>query len=153
MKLYVVRHGDALTADTDATRPHSQKGISDAQKMAAFLKSSAVKVDCVYQSGLKRAEQTAEILAKELKLGCPVEQKDHLKPDDDVDLFIQSIRNETGDLMIVGHLPHLSHLVSKLVINSLDPQIIEFKKGAVVLLEKESDRFFRIKWFVVPKLL
>ncbi len=152
MRVYLVRHGDALPGPVDAERELSPKGFDDMKKVAKFLKSAGVKVPIIFHSGLKRALQTAEIISKTLGGGCRLAQKKSLAPEDSVVPVVKDINSSNEDVMIVGHLPHLSNLLSMLILGIEEKDLTDFKKGAVVLLEREGGTW-SIKWVVTPKLL
>ncbi len=152
MLIYLVRHGDALAGLRDDVRPLSQKGIDDLKRVAKFLRKAKIEPEAIYHSGLLRAEQTAEILLHDLDLKCLLIKKDNLKPEDPVELMLAEIYNLTGPVMIVGHNPYLSNLLSRLIVGTPDPQIADFKKGTVVCLEKRG-KIFYIKWFITPKIV
>ena len=153
MKLYLVRHGDAVPGAVDGERELSQKGISDMKKVAKFLKAEGVTIPYIFHSGLKRALQTADIIAKASGPECRIIKKDSLGPQDSVIPMIEDIRPLREDAMIVGHLPHLSNLLSMLILGTPEKDITHFKKGAVVLLEKDEQNPWRIQWAVIPKIL
>ena len=64
MKLYFLRHADALPDQDDAVRALSQTGKKEAQSLARFLKNAGVAFDAAFTSPLVRARQTAEIVLK-----------------------------------------------------------------------------------------
>ena len=148
MKLYLVRHGDASAAASDALRPLSARGKEEIKKMAGFLQASGVEVNVIWHSGLLRAEQTAEIIAESLK--SRVAPKKSLKPDDPVVPIAEEIEKCRDDLLIAGHMPHLSYLTSQLLLNAQKRDAVVFKKGAAVCLEKNDDGRWDIKWLVTP---
>jgi phosphohistidine phosphatase SixA len=47
------------------------------------------------------------------------------------------IEGAGGPLIIVGHLPHLSRLVSPLILNDPQKETIKFKMGVIVSLTKK----------------
>ena len=66
-KLYLIRHGEtdynqALRFQGRTDIPLNQKGIEQAEKLAAFLKDVPLKA--IFTSSLKRARATAEIIGK-----------------------------------------------------------------------------------------
>ena len=63
MKLYLAQHGEAVAKTEDAQRPLSDQGRHDVRAMAALLQSAGVRVERVWHSGKRRAEQTARLLA------------------------------------------------------------------------------------------
>jgi len=146
MKLYLVRHGDASAAASDAARPLSQKGKEQIRKIAGFLQKSGVKTKVIWHSGLLRAQQTAEIIAEFL---CShIELKKSLRPDDPVVPICEEIAKCHEDVLIAGHMPHLSSLAAELSSSAVD-----FKKGAVVCLEKDFDGRWHIQWLVTPDIV
>ena len=64
MKLYLVRHGEALSEHVARERPLSDKGKRDAAAMAAFLGRAGIRVAEVQHSGKARARETAELLSQ-----------------------------------------------------------------------------------------
>jgi len=66
MKLYLVRHGDAVFDQVDSTRPLNEKGKADVLKVAMHLKEGVPHIESIFHSGKKRAEQTAEIIKNAL---------------------------------------------------------------------------------------
>ncbi len=79
---YFVRHGE-----TDWNRqclfqgrqdiPLNENGVLQAKKLAGYLKTKNVKFSCIYSSVLKRAVQTAQVLAENFDL--KIEKSDLLK--------------------------------------------------------------------------
>lgn len=153
MRLYLIRHGDALPAPMDAERPLSPKGEADTKKVAKFLKKMDIQIRDIFHSGLKRAERTAEIIAEILDSNCLLVKKNSLAPNDSVLPIVEEIAQRTDDLMIAGHMPYLSNLFSKLLVGAEDKDLIEFKKNAVVLLQRDESNTWRLTWYVTPKLL
>src|SRR5919198_3484467 len=62
MKLYFLRHADALEGTDDAARPLSAHGKKEAREVGRFLKRAGIEFDAAYSSPLIRARQTAEIV-------------------------------------------------------------------------------------------
>ena len=152
MYLYLVRHGDAFPGSPDHDRALSEKGKEETKKIAKFLKTAGVEIPVLYHSGLKRAEETADIIAKILNIKN-VTKAQGLAPDDAVLPFCQKILKSEEDLMVVGHMPYLSNLASKLFVDREEADFIEFKKSAVLVLTRKFDSPWRIAWLVTPKLL
>ena len=68
MKLYLVQHAKAAPKEVDQQRPLTEEGLRDIQKIAGFIKPMNLCVDYLWHSGKKRAAQTAEVLAKVIKV-------------------------------------------------------------------------------------
>ena len=138
MILYIVRHGDADTpAERDDDRVLSQKGIKVTQAMARLLKHAEFDVpELIVTSPLPRAEQTARIMAEEFAPKAKFEINDGLRPGQTLEAEMSIIASKKGTdvVMIVGHDPLLSRLVSAIVTGA-DMPAIEMKKSAVAMFE------------------
>ncbi|MCK4435025.1 phosphohistidine phosphatase SixA, partial [Candidatus Bathyarchaeota archaeon] len=56
-----------------------------------------------------------------------------------------------GDIMLVGHLPHLSKLASSLLVSDENRQVIAFKMGGIVCLQQDQQRRWTIQWMITPE--
>jgi phosphohistidine phosphatase len=152
MELYLVQHGEAISEEVNPERPLSEKGILDIKKVAAFLKQAGININTIFHSSKRRAHQTAQILAQDLNPKCNVSQKEGLSPNDPVENIYREILKRDEDLMIVGHLPFLARLAGKLLLDSEDKNIIEFKQGSVLLVSGNANSW-KVKWFITPDLV
>lgn len=150
MKLYLVRHGEAVSEQTDPQRPLSPQGREQAQRVASLAKDQGIFVRRIYHSGKKRAEETAQIFQSVLNLKCPSIAKDFLSPNAPIDQMYYEILRATEDLMIVGHMPFLSRLTSKLVSGTEDKEMVAFKTGTLVALEKRNDKKWQVLFSFSP---
>ena len=66
MELYLVQHGEATPKEVDPARPLTERGQVEVRRVAHAAHVAGVTVSTIYHSGKLRAQQTAEILAKEL---------------------------------------------------------------------------------------
>jgi phosphohistidine phosphatase len=154
MNLYLIQHGKPVPKDQDPARPLSPEGEEDARRVGAFLRSAQVAVGNVFHSGKQRAQQTAEIVCAEMKMGGMPRERAGLRPMDSVEVIAHEVQGQKEDLMVVGHLPHLSKLASFLVTGEETPPVVQFQQGAVVCLRPaEEEGGWGIAWMVVPELL
>ena len=153
MKLYLIQHAKAASDGVDPTRPLSDQGRRDAQKIAAFIEHLKINVDYIWHSGKKRAEQTAEILAGAVKVENEMIIHKGLAPNDDVKVIKDQILDTQGDIMIVSHMPFVSKLASLLLTGEQLPGVIAFKQGGVVCLEYTDLNRWQVAWIVTPELL
>ena len=153
MKLYLVQHGKAASKETDPLRPLTEQGRNDVSKIAEFIKPFSLCVDCIWHSGKTRAEQTAEILAQAVKSNKGILQRDGLAPNDNVSALKDEVASVKDDLMIVGHLPFLSKLASMLIIGCYLDDVVAFRQGGIICLERSEDDKWLISWMVTPELL
>src|SRR4051794_30260932 len=113
MKLYVLRHGDAVEHGDprykENERPLTPKGIQRTKQLAHVLREMEITFDAILSSPLTRARETAEIVARSLKL--KVAFTDDLAPSGGMEKLVQEInmvRPIPKSVMIVGHEPYLS---------------------------------------------
>jgi phosphohistidine phosphatase len=151
MRLYLVQHGHALSKDVDPDRPLSDAGRGDVERVAAFLARSGLRVDTVVHSGKTRARQTAEILAAAVS-DQRIESREGLNPNDPVGPLMEAAETWTVDTMLVGHLPFMAELASRLVGADADPGVASFQPGSVVCLERAQGGRWTIAWMLRPEL-
>jgi phosphohistidine phosphatase len=150
MKVYLMQHGRSVTKEEDPERPLTSQGADEVIKIAEFLSRIGVRVSRVLHSGKTRAKQTAEIIISRLNPGEePVEQKG-LSPMDDVKDCYDQINGLEDDIMIIGHLPHLTKLISLLTAGSESLPVVAFQHGGVVCLSRNNDLHWSISWMVAP---
>ncbi|HLQ46173.1 MAG TPA: hypothetical protein VK137_15635, partial [Planctomycetaceae bacterium] len=88
-----------------------------------------------------RAEQTAEIFAKQLRPREGVVVQPGLAPNDNVPVIAEAAGNWPSSVMVVGHLPFLSRLASCLLIGDPERSLIHFRNGGVVGLIREAEHW------------
>jgi phosphohistidine phosphatase len=73
---------------------------------------------------------------------------------DDVDVWLNRILCSDADPVLVGHLPFLGKLASKLVATDENMQIVSFQNGGMVCLEDNNDnKNFSVKWAITPDMI
>ncbi|MCI0400401.1 MAG: phosphohistidine phosphatase SixA [Gammaproteobacteria bacterium] len=153
MRLYLVQHGDAVPKVRDPERPLSDKGLGDVKRLAAWLAKRDLKVGRILHSGKTRAKQTAELLAGKIASGTAIEAVAGIDPTDPIEPFMQLLDGWTDNVLVVGHLPFLAKLVSRLVCESARRPVVAYLPGSIVCLEKEADTGWVISWMARPELL
>ena len=151
MEIYLVQHGESKSEAEDPERPLTDKGKEEAESVARCIAQSGVEVAQVFHSGRLRAKQTAELFAQYLSPPQGVKDEKGLGPLDDPDEARRLIQQAERPLMIVGHLPHLSRLVSLLILDSPDREVIKFTMGGVVCLSQRDDNWL-VDWAIIPEL-
>lgn len=155
MKLYLVQHGKAKTKDEDPERGLSDEGKDEVRRSAELFVRLDASPTRILSSRKKRAIETARIFAAAKGGDFSTEQLDDLAPKDDPALILERISTgatEAGELMIVGHLPHLSRLAALLITGDAEREVIAFRNAAVYCLEKNESGFWRLKWGLVPEM-
>lgn len=153
MKLYLVRHGDALDSTLDASRPLSKKGQLEAMIVAKFLQKNNIEAEQIYHSGKLRAQQTAESLASVMQSHPQINMLEGLKPDDNVKPIAVYCNHWQQDILLVGHLPFMSKLVSELIFKQDDKLCIDFHTASILCLQRLGIFQWYISWFIFPSLL
>ena len=151
MKLYLVQHGEAKSEKEDPERSLTDRGTAEIRAVAEAAKRAGLKPAQIYHSGKTRAQQTAHILAD--ALGCPVEGATGLKPNDDVQPWIERITTDNTDLMLVGHLPFLQKVTMRLVSGGEEIPVVSFRYGAIICLGPRPGSFWVIHWILHPELI
>ena len=152
MKLFLARHGAAETG-VGGDPPLSAKGRDDVQRLAAFLGVGGVRVQRVLHSPLKRARETALLFAAATGPGPLVEEiAEGLLPEDSTDTIAYALAAWDADIMLVGHMPNLGHLASRLLTGDDQGAVIAFERGAVACFEREDDGWI-LNWLLAPGLI
>ena len=156
MKLYLVRHGDARSKEEDPQRPLSDDGVRDVTNIARFLTDGAnANPAQVYHSPKLRARQTAEILVKTAALSAPMSETDELEPLAEIGPLAEKLLAVDADRMLVGHLPQLARLTSRLLCGQPEPEVVEFAAGGALCLNREGGDgsiVWRLEGLVSPGL-
>ena len=157
MIIYFLRHASAgqglLNPQKDERRPLDEEGTLQARYMGRMLASLDVQVEHIVSSPLKRARQTASLVANELAFEGAVQLDDALRPQAQVANFqelLSRLRKHEA-VMVVGHNPSLSEFLSKLVTAGAGAARVELKKGAVAKVEI-AGRSGILNWLVTPKI-
>ena len=147
VRIYLVQHGESKPKEEDPERRLTEKGVEETEKVANALSNMGVKVARIFHSGKARAKMTAEILGKKLGVADIIEAEG-LNPLDDPTNWFEKLSKVEEDIMIVGHLPHLSKLTSKLL-GVEDKEVVTFSYSGVLCLEKVEG--WKITWFIKPE--
>jgi phosphohistidine phosphatase len=154
MHLYLVQHAEAATKEENPDRPLTEKGRNDIFKTARFVSSNMkIQVPAILHSGKTRAKESAEILAISIKAPKGVLEVEGLNPKDDVSIWVNKLSEAKNDIIITGHLPHLSKLASQLVCGNEDQNVVEFKNGCMVSLFRDESNKWSVQWMVIPDIL
>jgi len=163
MNLYLLRHGLAVEPglagyQPDAERPLTPKGKARLRTAARAMEALDLSFDCILSSPLRRARQTAEIVARRLRLRKKLAFADDLAPGGDPRRLIQELnqlRPEPQQVLLVGHEPYLGRLVALLTAGNTGLEI-DFKKGGLCRLQTEFlvyGRCARLVWLLTPRQL
>lgn len=151
MILYLVQHGKAKPKDEDPDRPLTDEGRREVESvMLLLMRYGAVTASRVVHSGKRRAQETAEIIAT--KLDAELEPSDALAPNDDPAVWVERLHGSQRDVVLVGHMPHLSRLASLLLTGDPEAEVVSFANGGVVALGLEEGHW-ALKWAIPPAMV
>ena len=161
MNLYLLRHGVAAERGagqyaSDAERPLTTKGRRKLRRTAAAMRAMDLSFDVILSSPLVRARQTAELIAKALHCRHRLELTELLAPGAIAAGLVRRLKQlKPQSVLLVGHEPDLSGLVSRLLTGG-DGLAITFKKGGLCGLSAERLRAGRcasLEWLLTPAQL
>ena len=77
-------------------------------------------------------------------------EAENLEPLADPKIWAEKLRDIKENVIIVGHLPHLSKLLTELT--GSKEKVVKFRYSGVVCLERENGNY-KILWFVRPDII
>ena len=157
MLVYFLRHASAgqsrANPAQDNQRPLDKTGIEQCRDVGRLLAAIAVEVDVIISSPLKRATETAALVAKEIGHNSKIALDAALGSGATFPKFRRLLRHYAGKkaVMVVGHNPSLSEFLSLLVTNGKSSRATDMKKGAIARVEYEGNQPL-LSWMVTPKI-
>jgi phosphohistidine phosphatase len=157
MLIYFLRHasaGDPVSnPKKDEKRALDKDGIEQCGHVGRALSALDVQVDAVVSSPLKRASQTASLVANEIGYEGKLEFSDALRPNATFNQFRDLIRqhDRADAIMVVGHNPNFSEFLGRLISNNGGEAEIDLKKGAVARVETKRNSGV-LHWCMTAKM-
>jgi len=163
MELFILRHGIAVPRGTpgyasDSDRELTPEGAKAIRQIARGMRAMRLAFDHVFSSPFLRTKQTAELAVAVLQPDRTVEYTGHLQPEGDREVFIGELITRCSaeeSILVVGHEPYLSELISFLVCGD-DSLRMNFRKGGLCKLSVSSLRIGKcatLEWLLTPKQL
>ena len=162
MRLYFIRHGKAVSAESalaDGDRPLSGEGRRQILHLSGRMHRLGVHWGLIVTSPLARARETAEML-QGAGLAPRVEASAVLAPAGELPSWLPFLAkwrdSRRGDLAAVGHFPNLSVWAGSLVWGDARDRLV-FKPAGVIGLEvPESGTLLgncQLFWLTSPAFL
>ena len=148
MNFYLVRHGDALSATENPQRPLSSDGRRHVEQTVRLALERSVQVPVIYHSGILRAKETAEILAKQMSIAT-VAELSGLLPEDDPAIVKADLDAAADSILLVGHLPFMSRLAGLLIHRDPERPAVEFFPATMVCCARTATHW-SIRWVIAP---
>ncbi|MBV8487672.1 MAG: phosphohistidine phosphatase SixA [Planctomycetaceae bacterium] len=159
-ELYILRHGIAVPHGTPGVaeddRPLTAKGEQRIKQIGRCLAAMGLEPERIITSPLPRARRTAQIVAQELHRTERMEITSALTAGENAQSIADwlSVRSESR-LMIVGHNPALSDLVSLLLTGEVGRLTCDLKKGGIAAFfdSPNAGTGYCLGWIATPGLM
>ena len=134
-----MQHGQAVDEQEDPARPLSRDGVSQIQASARAIQRLGLAFDIIICSPKRRSHQTAALVAETIRYPySDILESDSVLPQAEPEALLKKLAQMIGDkILVVGHLPNLSRLVSTLLVS--EKEIVRFENGGLVCIEKKAD--------------
>jgi phosphohistidine phosphatase len=158
MDLFILRHGKAGPSSPgpdDRYRILTAAGKDEVRRQARWMRSKKFRFDVIATSPLARAYETAEIVARALGQKDVLTTWEELAPGGDLETvcYHAAQYGENAAVLITGHEPALSILISR-IISGTDAVSIVIAKGGMAKIRNYSfDKkpFGELQWLLTPK--
>ena len=158
MIVYFLRHASAghhvANPLRDEKRPLDSQGITQCTDVGRALNAMDVHVDAVISSPLKRATQTASLVANEIGFDGKLQLTPALRPTAQVEAFRELLDKNASleAIVVVGHNPSLSQFLSLLISEGASESSVDLKKCAVARVDLSGGMGI-LKWVLTPKMV
>ena len=162
MRLYLIRHGKAITAEivmTDSERPLVAEGRKQVMRLAQRLQALSIRWKLIQTSPFVRARETAAIL-REAGLAPKAEPVAELAPAGELTDWLPFLTQwrdaKSGDLAAVGHFPNLAHWAESLAFGEARGRVVLKAAGVIALEVPQSGALLgncELFWLSSPALL
>ncbi|HWX22806.1 MAG TPA: phosphohistidine phosphatase SixA [Candidatus Binatia bacterium] len=160
MNFYVLRHGLAVEPGTpgykDSERPLTPKGERKLWRITEAMAAMDLSFDLIVCSPYLRARQTAGIVAEAFDTRKKLEFSEALAPagsPKELLGWLNHRKPSPENVLLVGHEPYLSELISLLVSGDAGFSVT-MKKGGLCKLSLNSVPYGRcatLEWLLTPK--
>lgn len=114
MRVVLVHHADAVGPQVDSGRPLSELGRRQAEELAEAAASSGFAPAAIWHSGKLRSRQTAEAFLRACAPFAEFKMIRGLRSEDPPEWLRDELAAEGRDVLLVGHMPHISRLAALL---------------------------------------
>jgi phosphohistidine phosphatase len=159
MDVFVLRHGKAgqhVPGGDDSSRALTEKGKEEIEVIAQWMASREFSFDSIVTSPLIRAQETAEIVATGIGDEKKLEIWPSLSLSGDPAAICRKIAEKTGNssLLLVGHEPALSSLISLIISGNTNAGILLAKGGLARIRNVTIDGDIvrgELHWLLTPR--
>jgi phosphohistidine phosphatase len=161
MRLYLLRHAEAVALEGsnfihDSERPLTEEGLKRMKEVAKAMRLLKLSFDLILSSPFVRARRTAECVAIEFKEVEKLQFTQHLACGGDAEALVRDLaksHSKLNSILLVGHEPQMSRLISMLLAGHLD-MAIHFRKASLAALTVEKPVYSQcavLEWLLTSK--
>ena len=159
--LFILRHGIAVPRGDpefplDSDRPLTSKGLKRMRRIASGMRRNKVRFEAILSSPYRRALESAFVVAREYQAGEALQTSLALRaevlPEEVIRTLTESY-SSSSRLLLVGHEPQLSALVSTLTSGSASARPL-LKKGGLCRVDVDrlqNGKCATLVWLLTPK--
>ena len=163
MRIYLVRHGDAVNRDTpgigsDAERWLTDLGREEVGWTASILKQLNVQPDLILSSPYVRAYQTGEIIGAAVGPSATPETSDNLIYGGSFSGLLNDIsaHGKPSNVVLTGHMPSIGELIGWLCWNDRR-SAVRMRTAGMARIDLPDDHvapgWGDFRWLLPPKAL
>jgi phosphohistidine phosphatase len=157
MDLFVLRHGKAgpsTDGTDDSKRALTGDGKDEIRKVARWMRQKKFGFEVIATSPLTRASETAEIVARVLDQKKRLAVWEELAPGGDLDTICYHAAQfgEDAAVLLTGHEPLLSMLISRIIAGNDSVSLILVKGGLAKIRNYSFDKrpSGDLQWLLTP---
>ena len=146
MNLFILRHASAGSPRAnpllDLKRPIDKDGKTQCLQLAHVLNALKLNFDLVVSSPLKRAQQTAQLVATETGYEQKILISNALAPAATFAQFQRLLRDNSAseNILVVGHNPNLTQFLSQLLgSGASDSSSVRLRKGSLARVNMQRN--------------
>jgi len=157
MDIYFLRHGTPVEQKewkgSDHERPLTEDGVRQMIRETLGLATLGLRPDLIISSPFVRAQQTADIVAKGLRLTDRLVADERLAPGFGIHGLAALLHAypRSGSIMLVGHEPDFSGVLGRLIGGGR----VECQKGSLARIQMDDTKALTgvLVWLLPPDLL
>jgi phosphohistidine phosphatase len=149
LRLYLVRHAEAVDKSVDGDRPLTARGRKDARALAKQIRPLKLAPAELWQSKKARSIQTARAMLPALASRPKVVESSLVLPQASAKQTVAAVTARKRDIMLVGHEPHLGKLITYLLTGKTRSVRIALSKPSIVCFERApGDKHWTLSWML-----
>jgi len=172
LELYILRHGETskkLYNSVDSNHSLTFSGKSEIEKIGKSIKKLKIKIDLILTSTISSSLETADIINNLFNKKIKILKCKDLQPEGNILNVYKIISefNQMSSILIVGHEPYLSTMISDIISNTSNNKnktSNDIKSNSNIILKKAGLSKIRItstvptlqgelRWLLTPRVL